>query len=186
MPVSKQTPSAQDEPVCLIVHLSGTISSGPNQAARLFASPSLIADLAATGDTMRSSNGVTENYDRYSSLSSSHADTTFSDFISESNSNPCVCKAINMIEGCLPALNQAPRIHEEQSKNIVLSSHRTDADNSLCSVANFGGTIPHSSPQNVMFNDSLSIDTCDVVSGNTKQDLTACIYMTIQMYPVSI
>ena len=47
MPVSNLTPSAQDEPVCPNVHLSDTISSGPNQAPRLFASPSLSADLVA-------------------------------------------------------------------------------------------------------------------------------------------
>ena len=68
-----------------------------------------------------------------------------------------------MIEGCLPAPNQAPRIHVEQSKNIVLSSHRTNADNSFCPVANFGGTIPYSSPQKNMFKDHLSIDTRHVV-----------------------
>ena len=82
----------------------------------------------------------------------------------------CVCKAINMIEGCLPASNQ------EQPKNIVLSSYRTDADNSVCPVADFGGTIPYSSPQKVMFKDLLSIDTCHVVSVNTQQDLTKCTY----------
>ena len=80
---------------------------------------------------MRSSNGATENYDRYSNLSASHVGTTFFDYISKSNSSPYVCKAINMIEGCLPAPNQAPRIHVEQPKNIVLSSHRTDVDNSV-------------------------------------------------------
>ena len=44
-----------------------------------------------------------------------------------------------MIEGCLPAPNQ------EQPKNIVLSSYRTDADNSVGPVADFGGTIPYTS-----------------------------------------
>ena len=88
MPVSNLTPSAQDEPVCPIVHLSGTISSGPNQAPCLFASPSLSADLVATGGTMQSSNGVTENYDRYSNLSASHDGTTSSDYISKSNLSP--------------------------------------------------------------------------------------------------
>ena len=81
-----------------------------------------------------------------------------------------------MIEGCLPAPNQVPRIHVEQPKNIVLSSHWTDADNSVCPVANFGGTTPYSSPQKVMFKDPLSIDTCHVVSVNTQQDLTKCTY----------
>ena len=138
MLISSLTTSAQDEPVCPNVHLSDTISSGPNQSPRLFASPSLSADLVATGGTMRSSYEFTENYDRYSNLSASHVGTTFSDYISKSNSSPCVCKAINMIEGCLPAPNQAPRIHVEQPKNIVLSSYRTDADNSVCPVANFG------------------------------------------------
>ena len=77
MPVSNLTPSAQDEPVCPNVHLSDTISSGLNQAPRLFASPSLSADLVATGGTIRSSYEVTENYDRYSNLSASHVGTTF-------------------------------------------------------------------------------------------------------------
>ena len=176
IPVSNLTPSAQDEPVCPIVQWSGTISSGPNQAPRLFASTSLSADLVATGGTMQSSNGGTENYDRYSNLSASHVGTTSSDYISKSNSSPCVCKAINMIEGFLPAPNQAPGIHVEQSRNIVLSSHRTDADNSVRPVANFGGTIPYSSPQKVIFKDHLSIDTCHVVSGNTQQDLTKSTY----------
>ena len=99
MPVSNLTLSAQDELVCPIVHLSGTISSAPNQAPRLFASPSLSADLVATGGTIPSSNGVIENYDRYSNLSASHVGTTSSHYISKSNSSPCVCKAINMIEG---------------------------------------------------------------------------------------
>ena len=107
IPVSNLTPSAHDESVCPIVHLSGTISSGRNQAARLIASPPLSANLVATGSTMQSSDGVTENYERHSYLSASHVDTTFADYISESNSSPCVCKAINMIEGCLPVLNQA-------------------------------------------------------------------------------
>ena len=170
MPISNLTPSAQDEPVCPNVHLSDTISSGPNQASRLFASPSLSADLVATGSTMRSSYEVTENYDRYSNLSPSHVSNTFSDYISKSNSGPCVYKAINMIEGCLPAPNQ------KQPKNIVLSSYWTDADNSVCPVADFGGTITYSSPQKVMFKDLLSIDTCHIVSVNTQQDLTKCTY----------
>ena len=176
MSVSNLTPSTQDEPVCPNVHLSDTISSGLNQAPRLFASPSLSADLVATGGTMRSSYEVTENYDRYSNLSASHVSTPCSDYISKSNSSLRICKAINMIEGCLPAPNQAPRIHVEQPKNIVLSSHRTDVDNSVCPVANFGGTILYSSPQKVMFKDPLSIDTCHVVSVNTQQDLTKCTY----------
>ena len=185
MPVSNLTPSAQDEPVCPNVHLSDTISSGPNQAPRLFASPSLSADLVATGGTMRSSYEVTENCDRYSNLSASHVGTTFSDYISKSNSSPCICKAINMIEGCLPAPNQVPRIYVEQPKNIVLSSYRTDADNSVCPVANFGGTIPYSSPRKVMFKDPLSIDTCHVVSVNTQQDLTKCTYCSYDDINVS-
>ena len=62
------------------------------------------------------------------------------------------------------------------AKKIVLSSYRTDADNSVCPVADFGGTIPYSSPQKVMFKNLLSIDTCHVVSVNTQQDLTKCTY----------
>ena len=80
---------------------------------------------------MWSINGVTESYDRYPNLSASYVDTTFPDYISESNSSPCAYKAIKMIEGCLAVLNQATSIHEEHSDNIVLSSCRTAADNSV-------------------------------------------------------
>ena len=94
----------------------------------------------------------------------------------ESNSSLCACKAIDMIEGCLPVLNQVPSIHENHSSNIVLSSHRTDADNSVGPFANLRGTIPYSSPQKVLLNDSLSKNTCHVASGSTQQDFTSCTY----------
>ena len=175
MPVSNLAPSAHDQQssdalfvcpwtdaktfVCPIVHLSDSIPCGPHQAACLIASPFGSGDLVATGGTIRSINGVTESYDRYPNFSASYVDTTFSDYISENNSSPCACRAINMIEGHMQVLNQAPSIHEEHSNNIVVSSHRTDADNSVLPIANLRGTIPYSSPQKVLLNDSLNKDT---------------------------
>ena len=100
--------------------MSGTIPCGPHQEAHLNAFPSRSADLVATGGAIRSINGITESYDRYPNLSASYFDTTFSDYISESNSSPCACKAINMIEGCLPVLNQAPSVHEEHSPMLTI------------------------------------------------------------------
>ena len=97
----------------------------------------------------------------------------FSDYISESNSSLCAWKAINMTEGCLPVFNLSSSIHEENSNNTVLSSHRADAENS---VANLSGTIPYSSPHKILLNNSFSINTDNVAAGNTQQDFTACIY----------
>ena len=123
MPVSNLTPGTHDEQsndallvcpwtdtkksVCPIVHLSGTISCCPHQAAHLIAFSSGSADLVTTGGTMWSINGVTESYDRYPNLSASYADNTVSDYTSESNSSPCTWKVINMIEGCMPVLSLA-------------------------------------------------------------------------------